>query len=154
MELLDIDIRLTFAILNGKVSAAIYKVLQRNFTESGANITPEQWTVLMYLSQQDGVSQQQLCKATYKDKPSMTRIIDAMEHDHLVERMRDKLDRRANNVHLTRLGYEVKDKALKAALRTLKEALHGLALDDLRVSQEVLRTVLFNATGDKELITE
>lgn len=146
MELLDIDIRLIFAILNGKVSAAINRKLHKNFTENGLHITPEQWTILIYLSEQDGVTQQQLCVATYKDKPSMTRLIDAMERSSLVVRITNPNDRRSNTVHLTLQGREVKDRAQKIALRTLKESLRGLGLEDLRVSQEVLRRIFDNTT--------
>jgi len=146
MELLDIDIRLIFAILNGKVSAAINRKLHKNFTENGLHITPEQWTILIYLSEQDGVTQQQLCVATYKDKPSMTRLIDAMERSNLVVRLTNPLDRRSNTVHLTRTGREIKERAQKIALRTLKESLRGLGLEDLRVSQEVLRRIFDNTT--------
>ena len=72
------DLRLIFAILNGKVSAAINRKLSNNFKHYGVNITPEQWTVLIYLWEKDGVTQQELCNATFKDKPSMTRLIDSM----------------------------------------------------------------------------
>ena len=67
---MDFDVSLIFAILNGKVFAAINRKLQRNFNRSGLGITPEQWTVLFYLSQQDMVTQQALCDMVYKDKPS------------------------------------------------------------------------------------
>ena len=147
MELLDIDIRLIFAIMNGKVSSAINRKLQKNFVSAGVNITPEQWTVMIYLAERDGVTQQQLCNAVYKDKPSMTRLIDAMEQADLVVRQTNPLDRRANTVHLTRHGHEVKDKAQKIALVTLKEALRGLGMDDLRTCQGVLRTVFENITS-------
>ena len=63
MELLDIDIRLIFAIMNGKVSSAINRKLQRNFSAAGISITPEQWTVMLHLAERDGVTQQQLSTA-------------------------------------------------------------------------------------------
>ena len=94
MEPLNLDIRLVFAILNGKVSAAINRKLSRHFRQNSLDITPEQWTVLIYLWEQDGVTQQELCNATYKDKPSMTRLLDNMERRHLVVRIADKKDRR------------------------------------------------------------
>ena len=49
------DIRLIFATLNGKVSAAIYQQLQKNFTKNGIPITPDGWTILIYLWEKDGV---------------------------------------------------------------------------------------------------
>ena len=44
--LVDIDVRLIFAILNGKVSAAISRKLLHNFHAAGLDLTPEQWNVL------------------------------------------------------------------------------------------------------------
>ena len=45
IEQFNFDIRLIFAILNGKVSAAINRKLSRNFRQNGLEITPEQWSV-------------------------------------------------------------------------------------------------------------
>ena len=106
IEQFNFDIRLIFAILNGKVSAAINRKLSRNFRQNGLEITPEQWTVLIFLWEKDGVTQQELCNATFKDKPSMTRLIDNMERQHLVVRISDKKDRRTNLIHLTKEGKE------------------------------------------------
>ena len=89
-EQFNFDIKLIFAILNGKVSAAINRKLYRNFRQYNVEITPEQWTVLLYLWEKDGVTQQELCNATFKDKPSMTRLIDNMERQNLVVRIASK----------------------------------------------------------------
>ena len=40
IEQFNFDIRLIFAILNGKVSAAINRKLSRNFRQNGLEITP------------------------------------------------------------------------------------------------------------------
>lgn len=143
---LNIDLRLIFAILNGKVSAAINRKLQRNFVEAGIDLTPAQWTVLLYLAEQDGVSQQQLCQATYKDKPAMTRLITAMSRGGYVRRSVNGDNRRANVIHLTPKGQLMKQRAQRVADRTLKEALRGLGQDSLIVSQEVLRRIFANTS--------
>ncbi|MCM1108157.1 MAG: MarR family transcriptional regulator [Clostridium sp.] len=144
MEQINFDIKLIFAILNGKVSAAINRKLYRNFRQYNMDITPEQWTVLLYLWEKDGVTQQELCKATFKDKPSMTRLIDNMERLNLVVRISSKSDRRINLVHLTRIGRDLEEKSRYVATKTLKEALRGLDIEELRISQEVLRKVFSN----------
>lgn len=144
LEQFNFDIQLIFAILNGKVSAAINRKLIRNFRRSGVEITPEQWTVLLFLWEKDGVTQQELCNATFKDKPSMTRLIDIMERQHLVVRIADKRDRRINLIYLTKTGRELESRARFMANKTLKEALRGLTLEELRVSQEVLKKVFAN----------
>lgn len=145
IEPFNFDISLIFAILNGKVSAAINRKLLRNFRDNELDITPEQWTVLLFLWKRDGVSQQELCNATFKDKPSMTRLIDHMEKQGLVVRIASRDDRRANLIYLTRQGRDLEECAGRVANRTLKEALEGLTAEELRISQEVLRKVFSNA---------
>jgi DNA-binding MarR family transcriptional regulator len=144
MTELNFDIRLIFAIMNGRVSAAINRKLSRNFRREGLEITPEQWTVLIYLWEQDGVTQQELCNATYRDKPSMTRLIDNMEKLHLVVRIEKKDDRRSNSIHLTRDGKELEQKVRRIARQTLIEALDTVTPEELEISQEVLRKIFHN----------
>ena len=144
IEQFNFDTRLIFAILNGKVSAAINRKLIRNFRHKEIDITPEQWTVLLFLWEKDGVTQQELCNATFKDKPSMTRLIDNMERQHLVVRISSKEDRRTNHIYLTKTGKDLEKKARPIANQTLLEALDGLTLDELKVSQEVLRKIFTN----------
>ena len=141
IEQFNFDMRLIFAILNGKVSAAINRKLSRNFRQNGMEITPEQWTVLIFLWEKDGVTQQELCNATFKDKPSMTRLIDNMERQHLVVRISDKKDRRTNQIQD---GRELETKARRVANQTLKEALKGVKLEELSVGQELLKKIFFN----------
>ena len=143
-EQFNFDIRLIFAILNGKVSAAINRKLYRNFRQYNIDITPEQWAVLLYLWEKDGVTQQELCNATFKDKPSMTRLIDNMERLNLVVRISNKMDRRTNLIHLTKRGRDLEEMSRFVANKTLKEALKGLTIEELDISQEVLRKVFTN----------
>jgi len=128
IEQFNFDIRLIFAILNGKVSAAINRKLYRNFRQNGLEISPEQWTVLIFLWEKDGVTQQELCNATFKDKPSMTRLIDNMERQHLVVRISDKKDRRTNLIHLTRTGKELEEKEKTPAQKTAEAIIMILPL--------------------------
>ena len=141
-EQFKVDQQLVFAILTGKVSTAINRKLYRNFRQNGIDITPEQWTILLVLWEKDGVPQQELCNATFKDKPSMTRLIDNMERQHLVVRISDKNDRRTNLIHLTKTGRELEGRAFKIANITLEEALSGLTTDELKIAQEVLKKIL------------
>lgn len=144
MEQFSFDIKLIFAILNGKVSAAINRKLYRNFREYNLDITPEQWTVLLFLWEKEGVTQQELCHVTFKDKPSMTRLINNMEKQNLVKRTACDTDKRINLIYLTSYGRILEDKSRYVANKTLKEALRGLTIEELRVSQDVLRKVFSN----------
>lgn len=143
---LNIELRLIFAILNGKVSAAINRRLQQDFTAGGVQLTPEEWTILLYISTSDGVTQQQLCHATYRAKPAMSRLLADMEQRGLICREPVANNRRANCVTLTPKGKKIRSKAEKVAGLTLRKALRGLGRDELSISQDVLRKVFENTT--------
>lgn len=139
------DTNLIFALLNGRVSTALARKLTLRFHENSLYLNHDQWSILMYLTQQDGVTQQYLCDQTYKDKPSMTRLIDAMEKQGLVMRLTNKEDKRERLILLTKAGKDMEEKARYIANRTLKEALRGLTQDEIRTCQEVLRKVFVNS---------
>jgi len=67
-----------------------------------------------------------------------------MEKQHLVVRISDKKDRRTNLIHLTKTGKELEEKARLLASQTLQEALQGLNVEELEISQEVLRKIFHN----------
>ena len=66
-----------YSFITGKASTAIARRLQKNFKQSNVDITIEQWSVLYHLWKEDGLSQQQLCDATFRDKPSITRLVSS-----------------------------------------------------------------------------
>ncbi len=144
MDTIRFDRKLLFGVLNGRVSAAINRKMYRKFRTSGLEITPEQWTVLLYLWDKDGVSQQELCNATYKDKPSMTRLIDNLERMHLVVRVADKNDRRSNIIHLTKDARDIEKKVRELVHETFTEALEGVTPEVLASGELLLKTVFEN----------
>ena len=74
----------------------------------------------------------------------MTRLIDNMEPQHLVVLISDKKDCRTTLIHLTKDGKELEERARVIANQTLKEALQDITIEELSVSQEVLRKIFFN----------
>ena len=92
-----------YSFVTGKASTAIARRLAEEFqTERGLRITIEQWSVLYHLWKQDGLSQQELCNATFRDKPSITRLVDNLEKLQLVKRVASEDDRRINRICLTK----------------------------------------------------
>lgn len=140
------DLALIFPVINGKVSTAINRMLYRNFRERGLQISPEQWTVLAFLWQKDGVTQQMLCNSTYKDKPSMTRLIDNLVKQKLVYRQSSKTDRRSNFIYLTDLGRSIEEPATMAMNDTMKAALEGIDEVGVNRIKNVLALVFGNLT--------
>ncbi|HLS38308.1 MAG TPA: MarR family transcriptional regulator [Sphingobacterium bovisgrunnientis] len=133
-----------FSFLTGKVSTAISRRLQRNLKLAKLNITSEQWTILYHLWQEEGLTQQELANLTFRDKPSITRLINNLEKISLVIRVNDKQDRRSNLIYLTKEGRKLKEEGMKQSTITLNEAVAGLNLEELRAAQHILDKVFQN----------
>ena len=133
-----------YSFITGKASIAIARRLQKKFNTSGVNLTIEQWSVLYQLWKHDGASQQELCNATFRDKPSITRLVDNLEKLNLVNRVSDEKDRRINKIYLTRAAIKLQEETMALAEETLNEALSGVPADQVEMCKVVLQKVYDN----------
>ena len=133
-----------YSFITGKASTAIARRLQKNFKDASIEITIEQWSVLYHLWKEDGQSQQQLCAATFRDKPSITRLVDNLEKSKLVKRVASKNDRRSNLIFLTNDAKNLEQKTMEVANRTLNESLEGVNNEQIETAKVVLQMVYDN----------
>jgi DNA-binding MarR family transcriptional regulator len=133
-----------YSFITGMASTAIARRLQKNFKQEGIEITIEQWSVLYHLWKTDGISQQELCNASFRDKPSITRLVDNLEKLKLVKRLPSKTDRRSNMIMLTEAAKKLQEKTMELAAKTLNEALEGVNASDIETAKKVLQQVYDN----------
>ncbi|MDP4277147.1 MAG: MarR family transcriptional regulator [Bacteroidota bacterium] len=143
-ELLLNDKELLFGVISGKVSTAINRKLYHDFRANDITLTPEQWVVLQSLAFKDGITQQELATFTFKDKPSITRLLDNLEKHSLIARLADKLDKRSNLIHITKAGIAMHQRAKAIVLNSMKEALNGLSEEDIRTGEHLLKKIFKN----------
>lgn len=136
-----------YSFITGKASTAIARRLQKKFNASGLNLTIEQWSVLYHLWKADGKSQQELCNATFRDKPSITRLVDNLEKLNLVKRVPDESDRRINKIYVTKEAKKLQEQTMQLAEETLNEALEGVPAEQINLCKEVLQQVYDNLNG-------
>jgi DNA-binding MarR family transcriptional regulator len=133
-----------YSFMTGKATTAIARRLQKNFKQNGVDITIEQWSVLYHLWKQEGMSQQELCNATFRDKPSITRLVDNLEKLKLVKRVSSKEDRRMNLIFLTEQAKRLQETTMELADQTLNESLAGVPARDIELCKSVLQKVYDN----------
>ena len=133
-----------YSFITGKASTAIARRLQKKFNAAGLSITIEQWSVLYHLWKEDGKSQQELCNRTFRDKPSITRLVDNLEKLNLVKRVSSKEDRRINMIYLTQDAHILQEQTMGLAEETLNEALQMVPPDQVEVCKAVLQIVYDN----------
>ena len=133
-----------YSFITGKASTSIARRLQKKFNTAGLNITIEQWSVLYHLWKQEGISQQELCNATFRDKPSITRLVDNLEKLNLVKRVASENDRRINLIYLTKQAQKLQEETMQLADETLNEALEMVPPDRIEICKQVLQVVYDN----------
>jgi DNA-binding MarR family transcriptional regulator len=133
-----------FSFLSGKASTAMSRRLQKNLKCIPCCMTAEQWSIMYHLWREEGLTQQELANYTFRDKPSITRLINNLEKMGLVIRVNDKQDRRSNLIYLTKEGRRMKDVGLAQAEKTLNEALEGVESENLLIAQQILGRVFQN----------
>lgn len=137
-----------YFVITGTANTALARRLQKYFRDEGIELTVEQWSVLVHLWKEDGVSQQELSFRTYRDKPSITRLVDNMQKLGLVERRDSPGDRRVNLVFLTEKGKSLKKSTTDLANKTLLEGLDGLSQEEIEIARRVLTRVYNNLTNN------
>ncbi len=133
-----------YSVINGMASIAVARRLQKNFRNAGLEITIEQWSVLYHLWKEDCLSQQELGNRTFRDKPSITRLIDNLEKQSLVKRMPSSTDRRINLVCLTEDAKALQQQTIDLANQTMNEALIGIKKEEIETVKTVLQKVYDN----------
>lgn len=131
----------SFGFIVVKTARLIENRLKANFERENIKITPQQWSVLTYLWNEDGISQQKLANAFSKDKTSMTRLLNNMEKNDLIVRQHDVKDKRNKLVNLTFRSKLLKKDSIKIAEKTLAETLVGIDHKELKLSKNVLKKI-------------
>lgn len=103
--------------------------LQRILKDRGFDITPEQWGILRVLWEEEGLSQKEIGDRLFKDKPNITRMLDALERKRLI--FRQPTDRRRYSIFLTKEGKKLQEEVLPTVLEMQEKAINALTKNDL-----------------------
>lgn len=134
--------------LLNKGTQALHRQLNRNFISNGLEITSEQWSVLVFLYHCDCKSQNEIAEKTFRDKVSVTKIIDNLEKRGLVFRTPDENDRRVKRIVLTKDGEKLVPKLKRVVFSTLTEGFNNVKEKDLESFKLVLSQIVENFTGE------
>ena len=127
-----------------RLSFLARKDLQRRLNDQGFQVTPEEWALLMHLWRQDGQTTGELAATTFRDRTTVTRLVDGMVGKGHVERRPDPGDRRRVRVHLTKNGQGLQEKLVPIARGLIADAVDGIAEDDVAATMRTLRRMMDN----------
>ncbi len=127
-----------------RVYQATRNEMYRVFRAAGEDVTPEQWAVLIRLWEKDGQPQSELSEATFRDAPTMSRIIDGLEARELLVRRAHPDDGRVRLVHLTRAGKALEKKLVPLAEKIVADLVDGIDERALVTTRNTLRKMFAN----------
>lgn len=111
--------------LEARMQAAVGERLR------GIGVSIPQCDVLTTLTEQEGVSQQELAKRLYVTKGNISSLLDRLEEAGLVERRSTVSDRRQYAVYLTETGRRTAEKAIAVQHRWIASTLGRMTEVDL-----------------------
>lgn len=93
-----------------KMQTTFRQAIQRRMKLESIDLTFEMLQIMVILWKKEGINQQELADKAFKDKASLTSIINNLQAKELVVRTQDSADRRNNIINLTANGYQMGQK--------------------------------------------
>jgi DNA-binding MarR family transcriptional regulator len=121
-----------------RTALALKSALQRCFKENGFEITAEQWVIMRHLWEEEGLSQREIGEKAAKDKPNITRMLDALEKKRLIFRQPDPRDRRKFCVYLTKEGKQLHERLQPLAQSLRQQITRSLSQPEIDRIKETL----------------
>ncbi len=122
-----------------------------NAFEHATGVSAARWRLLYLIACQPGISQRELVRQVRVDPGSITRQLNSLQTDGLVERRDDTVDARAFRLVLTRRGRLEVARVLRIRTHFLYSMVEGLSETDLRATAKVLDRISVNLGDDAPL---
>jgi MarR family transcriptional regulator, organic hydroperoxide resistance regulator len=150
MEIIEYSLKNSLGHMMGRISRSILSQLQKSFIAAGCDLSVEQWLLLVHLRDWDGQIHQQLAQGTYRDKTTISRLLDGLEKRGLVERVPDAADRRQKRVRIMPEGRQLIKKLKPLALKIQNKAMEDIAIEDIDACRKILSRIYHNITSSQQ----
>ena len=105
------------------------------------NCSPLAWRVLSTLADRDGHSVNNLAELCVVERSNLSKLLDSMERDGLIERVAPEGDRRKILIYLSDKGRDLFERSLPAVLRSYATFLAGISPSEMNVFMDVLKKI-------------
>jgi DNA-binding MarR family transcriptional regulator len=125
-----------------RTALAMRAAFQRTLKERGFEIAPEQCGILHVLREEEGLSQKEIGNILFKDKPNISRMLDALERKRLI--LRQPTDRRKYAIFLTAEGKRLIEEILPIGQEQGAKATNGLLVREVEALEVILDKIYRN----------
>ena len=130
-------------------SKATLRRINQDLQAGGYPITSEQWTALVHIWNQGGLTQQELGERLMKDKTNIARLAASLERLGYITRQPGQTDRREKTLRLTQLGQQAMPGIAALVQRVLADAYAGIDEHELALCRRVLARARQNLDADR-----
>ena len=99
----------------------------RIIAKNELDITPEQWVVIYYLWQENGLTIGEIANRSKKDFANVTRIIGKLEKIGYISKIKSDTDNRSFNIYILPKAEDIKDKVQNCWKESSELALKGIS---------------------------
>jgi DNA-binding MarR family transcriptional regulator len=133
--------------LTGVINKHLKESLVKNVKKEGLNLSNQQIHLLLYLFEEDGLSQKRLSELTRMNKISIVKALNLLEANNLAFRVQDHVDQRNKNIFLTAEGKNLKAPIHQVIDQHRAAVFKGISGEEAEIYKTVLRKMLKNLTG-------
>lgn len=136
-----------------RLSFLTRKTLSQGFEEEGLFVSAEEWAILLILWSKGEQTPTALADVTFRDRTTITRLIDQMVKKQFVVREHDEKDRRRVLIKASDKGQALKDELVPIAKSMIATATSGISPQDIETTVKTLsqmtNNLLTRETEDK-----
>jgi DNA-binding MarR family transcriptional regulator len=133
-----------YSFLLDRTARKVKQYAKQRFRELGWSITVDQWALLKQLYDQGPQNQRALGDKTFKDNPTITRILDLLVEKQLIERKSHPDDRRSFLIGLTAKGDQLVNECLPEVQKIRMKAWDNLSEQDFKEFKRILDSIYQN----------
>ncbi len=136
------DIESCVCFINNKTSKKMADMFNQRLIPLG--VTRVQWIGMYYLLKYGAQSQKELAERMDIKESTIARLLDRMEQDGLIQRTKDKQDRRVKYIELTKNGTEKIEELLPEGQKMSEFFSIGITEEESEVFKRVLEKFMKN----------
>jgi len=121
----------------------------RLIAENKLDITPDQWVILYYLWEEDGLPVGLLATKTRKDFANATRIIDKLVKQGYVEKRKSETDSRVSHIYLLKKANDIKESIQVVWEESTEIAMKGIDASEQLILLNLLDRIENNVLSQK-----
>jgi DNA-binding MarR family transcriptional regulator len=132
----------TLGFLLARASNSMAMYLNNVLRKEGIDLPHSQYVILRCLYLNDGISQQELADAVFKDTAAVKRTLDILEKKGLIERV--SVTMRKNSIKITRAGMEMIPGVMDCLEKSKETYLRGISGDEHKMLVDILERIYRN----------